>query len=72
MVEVDNIVEKAKFSMKPLTREWVDKAEGDFITAKRELRARKPGVSAMSYHKATSLDAGLHVACCHASATGTT
>jgi hypothetical protein len=27
--------------MKPLTREWVKKAEGDFATAQRELRARK-------------------------------
>jgi HEPN domain-containing protein len=27
--------------MKPLTQEWVDKAEGDFSSAGRELRARK-------------------------------
>ena len=27
--------------MKPLTREWVDKAEEDFISAQREYRARK-------------------------------
>ncbi len=27
--------------MNPLTREWVDKAEGDFAPAARELRARK-------------------------------
>ena len=27
--------------MKPLTREWVNKAEGDFATATRETRARK-------------------------------
>lgn len=27
--------------MNPLTVEWVDKAEGDFTTALRELRARK-------------------------------
>jgi len=27
--------------MKPLTREWIDKAEGDFATASREMRARK-------------------------------
>jgi hypothetical protein len=26
--------------MKPLTREWVAKAEGDFATARRELRSR--------------------------------
>jgi len=27
--------------MKPLTREWVEKAEADFISAQREFRARK-------------------------------
>lgn len=27
--------------MKPITSEWVDKAEGDFTTALREFRARK-------------------------------
>lgn len=27
--------------MKPLTTEWVAKAEGDFMSAQRELRARK-------------------------------
>lgn len=27
--------------MKPLTQEWFDKAEGDWVTAGRELRARK-------------------------------
>jgi len=32
--------------MNPLTREWVDKAEGDFMTACRELRVRYPGDSA--------------------------
>ena len=37
--------------MKPLTREWVDKAEGDFITARRELRARKaPNYDASCFH----------------------
>jgi HEPN domain-containing protein len=37
--------------MKPLTREWVDKAEGDFITARRELRARKaPNYDAACFH----------------------
>jgi HEPN domain-containing protein len=39
------------FSMKPLTREWVDKAEGDFVTARRELRARKaPNYDAACFH----------------------
>ena len=27
--------------MKPLTLEWIDKAEGDYTSARRELRARK-------------------------------
>lgn len=38
--------------LNPLTGEWVDKAEADHVTAKRELRARK----------APNFDA----ACCHA------
>ncbi len=37
--------------MKPLTREWVEKAEGDFATATRELRARKaPNYDAACFH----------------------
>jgi HEPN domain-containing protein len=37
--------------MKTLTREWVDKAEGDFVTARRELRARKaPNYDAACFH----------------------
>ena len=37
--------------MKPLTLEWVDKAEGDFATAGRELRARKsPNYDAACFH----------------------
>jgi len=37
--------------MKPLTREWVDKAEGDWHTATRELRARKsPNYDAACFH----------------------
>ena len=27
--------------MKPITQEWVDKAEGDFATAQRESQAKK-------------------------------
>jgi HEPN domain-containing protein len=27
--------------MKPLTEEWIAKAEGDFVSAQREYRARK-------------------------------
>ena len=37
--------------MKPLTREWIDKAEGDFATASREMRARKsPNYDAACFH----------------------
>jgi len=37
--------------MKSLTREWVEKAEGDFATASRELRARKsPNYDAACFH----------------------
>jgi HEPN domain-containing protein len=37
--------------MKPLTLEWIDKAEGDFATSSRELRARKsPNYDAACFH----------------------
>lgn len=37
--------------MNPLTLEWIDKAEGDFTTALRELRARKsPNYDAACFH----------------------
>ena len=37
--------------MKPLTREWIEKADGDFLTAGRELRARKaPNFDAVCFH----------------------
>lgn len=37
--------------MKPITREWVKKAEGDFATAQREIRARKnPNYDAACFH----------------------
>jgi len=37
--------------MKPLTREWVDKAEGDYATARRELLARRqPNYDAACFH----------------------
>lgn len=37
--------------MNPLAREWVGKAEGDFATAERELRARKnPNYDAACFH----------------------
>jgi HEPN domain-containing protein len=37
--------------MRPLTAEWVAKAEGDWATAQRELRARKtPNYDAACFH----------------------
>jgi HEPN domain-containing protein len=37
--------------MSPLTLEWVEKAEGDFATARRELRARNaPNYDAACFH----------------------
>jgi len=37
--------------MKPLTSEWVEKAEGDLATAKREIRVRKaPNFDAVCFH----------------------
>jgi HEPN domain-containing protein len=37
--------------MNPLTREWIEKAEGDFTIAERELRARKaPVYDAVCFH----------------------
>ena len=37
--------------MKPATAEWVAKAEGDFLTAGRELRTRKsPNYDAVCFH----------------------
>jgi HEPN domain-containing protein len=37
--------------MKPLTCEWIDKAEGDFATASREIRVRRsPNYDAVCFH----------------------
>lgn len=37
--------------MKPITHEWVEKAEGDLATAMRELRARlRPNYDAACFH----------------------
>src|SRR5437868_453126 len=42
---------RAKRSMKAGTREWVDKAEADFVSAGRELRARKqPNYDSACFH----------------------
>jgi HEPN domain-containing protein len=41
----------AKFFMKPVSAEWVEKAEGDFATMQREYRARKnPNYDAICFH----------------------
>lgn len=55
--------------MKPLTREWIEKAEGDLASAGRELRARKqPNYDSACFHaqqcaekwmKAVLIEAGL-------------
>ena len=37
--------------MKPITQEWIDKAEGDWATLMREYRARKnPNYDAVCFH----------------------
>lgn len=37
--------------MKPITQEWVSKAEGDFATAERELQVQKmPNYDAVCFH----------------------
>lgn len=61
--------------MKPLTREWVAKADGDYATARRELRARtRPNYDAACFHaqqcsekyvKALLLENGFPVARSH-------
>src|SRR5215208_4501785 len=42
---------RARFCMNLLVAEWISKAEGDFVTAGRELRARKsPNYDAVCFH----------------------
>lgn len=37
--------------MRPITKEWIDKAEGDWATARREMRARKdPNYDGVCFH----------------------
>ena len=48
---VKTILEKVKCSMKPLTLEWIEKADGDFHSLEREVRARKyPNYDAACFH----------------------
>jgi HEPN domain-containing protein len=43
--------------MRPLTKEWIQKAEGDLATAHRELRARKaPNFDAACFHAQQSAE----------------
>jgi HEPN domain-containing protein len=36
--------------MKPLTKEWIKKAEKDFRVAKREINAEPPSLNAVCFH----------------------
>ncbi len=61
--------------MKPLTQEWIDKAEGDWTILSREMRARKnPVYDAVCFHaqqcaekyfKARMQEAGIYFAKTH-------
>jgi HEPN domain-containing protein len=43
--------------MKPLTAEWVEKAEKDFASAQRELRVRKsPNFDSVCFHSQQSIE----------------
>jgi HEPN domain-containing protein len=43
--------------MKPITREWVEKAEADFATAQREIRVRKqPNYDGVCFHCQQSIE----------------
>jgi len=54
--------------MKPITAEWVAKAEGDFATVGRELRARKkPNYDAACFHAQQCAEKYLKARLCEAS-----
>jgi HEPN domain-containing protein len=56
--------------MKPLTLEWIDKAEGDFATMEREARARKkPNYDAVCFHAQQCAEKYLKARLCEAGAT---
>ena len=43
--------------MKPITQEWVDKAEGDFATAQREIEVKNnPNYDAVCFHSQQCLE----------------
>lgn len=51
MVSCWRFLQKERLSMKPMTLEWVAKAEGDFAVMEREARVRKkPNYDAMCFH----------------------
>ena len=53
--------------MKPLTREWVDKAEGDFAMVEREARARKdPNYDGLCFHTQQCAEKYLKARLCEA------
>jgi HEPN domain-containing protein len=53
--------------MKPLTEEWVAKAEGDYMTALREFRARKyPNYDALCFHAQQCAEKYLKARLCEA------
>ena len=53
--------------MKPLTEEWVSKAEGDFASANRELRARKaPNYDSACFHAQQCAEKYLKARLCEA------
>jgi HEPN domain-containing protein len=55
--------------MKPLTNEWIDKAEGDFATMERESRARKaPNYDAVCFHAQQCAEKYLKARLCEAGA----
>jgi|WetSurMetagenome_2_1015567.scaffolds.fasta_scaffold633270_2 HEPN domain-containing protein len=53
--------------MKPMTREWAAKAEGDFATMERESRARKsPNYDAVCFHAQQCAEKYLKARLCEA------
>lgn len=53
--------------MKPLTLEWIEKAEGDFSTMEREARARKdPNYDAVCFHSQQCAEKYLKARLCEA------
>lgn len=47
---------KARFYMKALTKEWIDKAEEDFRVAQREMLGEPPSYNAVCFHSQQSVE----------------